>query len=426
MKPEIDRRIPYSNELEAILLGTILLNNDIITYFHFLKASDFYHKVNSDIYSAMVALHEDGQGISPFTVPKYLTDLSVFEPVGGSQKYLAQIMAMGSRGRGFELTYANAIADMAARRELADYLEKKAAELAVENDKLQLFEHTEQLRDVIDSMKTGQPDLFIHSRRATEEIITALHDGAPFYSTGFSALDKAMDGGLYAGKSYGIAARKKVGKTSFAATISFNLNRQKVDHLFICGEMSAREIQQRILCRAANVYPSSFRNEYGKSTEFQNKMLTAMNNMPNHTFFQNAPGMTFSSLKQSCRLAVEKKKVKGIILDYWQLVGGKRNGQSTSEHLDEVAQWIADFSRKNDIFTLTMAQINQEGNTRGSEGIRLAFDQLYHLHREDLTQPQTWLEMLETRYTPWANIGDEIRPGFMLSEKGTWFEEFRL
>ena len=42
-------------------------------------------------------------------------------------------------------------------------------------------------------------------------------------------------------------------------------------------------------------------------------------------------------------------------------------------HPVEIAQWIADFSRRNGIWSITMAQLNQEDNTRGGEGIRLAF-----------------------------------------------------
>jgi replicative DNA helicase len=425
--PITHRRIPYSPDQEKVMLGAIFRNNgEIIPYVSFLKPEHFYSPHHADIFASMLALRNNGEEISVFTVPKYMNDIDFYKKSDGAQLdvklYLAVIATQPEELH--PVAFARSIFEMYQRRKLADYCEAKALELAKENDPKELHKHADDLRDALEAMKIGQPDLFKHNRKTTEDIIAALHKGAPCYSTGFAKLDETMDGGLYAGKSYGIAARKKTGKTSFAATISYNLNEAGIDHLFVCGEMSANEIQQRILCRAADMWPSAFRTAYGKSQDCQDKLIAVLNRSPIHTFFQNAAGMTFVSLKQACRIAVEKKKVKGIIIDYWQLVGGKKNGQSTAEHLDEVAQWIADFSRQHDIFTLTMAQINQDGNTRGSEGIRLAFDQLYELHREDNTQPQTWLEMLETRYTKWANIGSEIVPGFMLAEKGTWFEAF--
>jgi len=89
-----------------------------------------------------------------------------------------------------------------------------------------------------------------------------------------------------------------------------------------------------------------------------------------------------------------------------------------------VAQFIADFGRTYNIWTLTFAQINQEGNTRGGEGIRLAFDQLYELHRENLAESYAWLEMMETRYTPWLNpYGDKDNPTLFMNERGPFYEE---
>ena len=60
----------------------------------------------------------------------------------------------------------------------------------------------------------------------TEKILAAMKSKKRPYSTGLRKLDEAMGGGLYPGKSYGFAARKKVGKTILAGTISCNLAQQ--------------------------------------------------------------------------------------------------------------------------------------------------------------------------------------------------------
>lgn len=263
------------------------------------------------------------------------------------------------------------------------------------------------------------------SRQVTEAVLEGLKEIAPCYSTGIVRLDQAMDGGLYAGKSYGIAARKKVGKTIIASTISCNLDLAGIPHLFVCGEMSDEEVHQRTLARLAQVYPSTFRNREQATPHRLKLIADGSLRLTGAAKFLNAPGLTFEQLKRAVSIALSRHGIKGFILDYWQLVGGKEKSASTAEHLDEVAQWIADFGRKHRIWTLVMAQINQEGNTRGGEGMRLAFDQVYHMQPcgNDLHSPMRWLELIDTRYTAWQSVGDKDYSALRINEFGPYFEE---
>lgn len=249
-------------------------------------------------------------------------------------------------------------------------------------------------------------------------------------STGFPRLDKAMDGGLYRGMSYGFVGRKKTGKTGFAGTLSHNIaiaqNEEGLNqrHLVICGEMKAKEVVQRMYARMTNTHPSAFRNPYGNSTHFLNKIAVEVTQSAKNPLFKTAPGLSFQKLQEIIASAVSRYKIEGFILDYWQLVTGKQKSQSQAEHLDEVAQWISNISRDLNIWSITLGQLNKEENTRGSEGMRLAFDQVYAIKRPDITQSGMWLEMLETRYTPWANVGDENHPSFLQRDQGPYFEAY--
>jgi hypothetical protein len=122
---------------------------------------------------------------------------------------------------------------------------------------------------------------------------------------------------------------------------------------------------------------------------------------------------------------VAKHRIKGVVMDYWQLVGGKANNENETYHLGRVAQWIADVCRKERIFALVAAQLNQEGNTRGGEGLKLACDMYFTLHREK-DQDGAWLEMEESRYTMYANVVSEYAPGLRMNKCGPHFEDERL
>jgi replicative DNA helicase len=212
-----------------------------------------------------------------------------------------------------------------------------------------------------------------------------------------------------------------MGKTILASTISYNLAKQDVRHLFIAGEMSSVEVHQRLLAREMGCYGSMFRTK-AKDPIFQERVRYAAKQISDNLLYQSAPHLTFDGMKALVCEAVHAG-AKGFILDYWQLVGGKDSRTSTAEHLEHVAQWIADYCRKEKIWAVVFAQLNQDDNTRGSEGIRLAFDQMYKINREPEGRSGMWLEMMETRYTPWQDVGGENSPAFWLEEHGPYFRE---
>jgi DnaB-like helicase C terminal domain len=177
--------------------------------------------------------------------------------------------------------------------------------------------------------------------------------------------------------------------------------------------------------RLSGQYASGFRNGYGKTDRFYAKVSEAAFRHKSSIIYRNAPGLTFDELRAIVVRAVMQHKVKGIILDYWQLVGGKEPRRSTADHLDEVAQWIADTGHKHKVWMLVAAQIKQEGNTRGGEGIRLAFDQVYQMHRMSESSAHIWMEMMDTRYTPWMNLGSKDYAKFFMHVKGPFFSEDR-
>jgi replicative DNA helicase len=420
MNSEVVDKYPHDFDVEYALLGWIVSNNRVMTDIGFLRGEDFYSAQHGEIFSAMADLYAKGQDITPFTLKTIV--LHEF-PEGGLFGYLSGAMS-ATMLYPWPVEQAKYLKKLSQKRRLVAACET-AMSLA-SNDQATADDQIATLTRAIEDVSFNSPlNEFQNCYEVGEAIMQELKTEIVPHSTGFDRLDKAMGGGLYMGKSYGFAARKKVGKTTLAASISANLNRSSIKHAFLAFEMSPQEIHQRVLAKEADIYVSSFRTSYGQSLDCQKKLASTICSMPKNILYKGCPGMVFDDLRRVATVAVDRYKVQGLIIDYWQLIGGKRKGQSTAEHLDEVAQWIADFGRKNGIWTLTMAQINQEGNTRGGEGIRLAFDQVYEIHREDVAQPETWIEMMETRYTPWMNIGSKEDPKMFMAEKGGYFGEYK-
>lgn len=419
----IQKQYPSDLTAEALLIGLILCRNELMQRLTFLNADHFYSSAYSDVFGVITKLYGDSQSITPFTVKPLVCEKTIELFDGELVKGLAKLMA-DSVAMIDPVGTAKQLVDLSRRRQLIEACEATIATLC--DTPAPLDECAGSLGNEIERISNENPlSEFLTESQVINSILDDLKNDSKPFSTGLPRLDAAMDGGMYAGKSYGFAAKKKMGKTMLAGTVSMNLNKQGVRHLFICGEMSPQEIEQRILSRELGCFPSAFRSEFGKSPHFMNRIAKLSLDSKNHILFKNAPALTFDDLRRMCRNAVERYQVKGVIIDYWQLIKGKRKGESDAAHLDEVAQWIADFGRKHGVWMFVLAQINQEGNTRGGEGIRLAFDQVYHLRapEDDPSRSGRFLEMMDTRYTPWANIGSDVSPAYHITEKGLYFEE---
>jgi replicative DNA helicase len=406
---------------EASLLGSLLLDNSLLAFMPFLHAEHFAEPLHQRIFAAIEEARNAGAVATPITLKERFDADPALADIGGG-KYLFKLCShtLSSVSPVDEAKHLTALAE---RRAVLQALDDATAKLKSPELKGTSADIVLSLISQMEDISRGFDGPVIEDDIAiSDRILKNMYNQQAAVSTGIRKLDEAMGGGLYDGKAYGFAAKKKHGKTILAGTISSNLNQAGIKHLFICGEMSPEEVQQRTLARLTDSYPSNFRSDKGASPLFRQKIADAAARSKGCILYHHSPGITFDQLRRVVLSAILQKRIKGFILDYWQLVKGHGKGNIT-EHYDNVAQWIADTCRKYGVWSITMAQINQEGNTRGGEGIRLAFDQVYQIHRPDLGQPQTWLEMMDTRYTKWMNIGDEMLPGLLLNEKGPFFEE---
>jgi predicted ATP-dependent serine protease len=237
-------------------------------------------------------------------------------------------------------------------------------------------------------------------------------------STGMKKLDIALGGGLFAGKAYGIQARKKTGKTLLMGTISYNMNELGIPHLWVAAEMNDRELEHRHIARGIGCSALDFLTD---NPEMSAQVRSYAEAASDNILYANAVGITIPELKEIISRAVKEHDIHGFFLDYLQLVRATRHGNRT-EHLEEVAQVIAEIIREHQIWCMVAAQLNQDHNTRGGEGMLLAFDMIFSLHRNPHSS-EGWLEMKDTRYTPYRNIGSEIKPGLKLEPQGPFFSE---
>jgi replicative DNA helicase len=332
------------------------------------------------------------------------------------QEFLIPLADFGAIGIRNVSSYVTRIKDFAARRRL-----KLAAEELIDRVQNPEFLPEEAGAALIGEIASiSLRDKTRDKRAVAENVYHLLSKPTECYSTGLPTLDDVLGGGFFSGKLYGVSARKKVGKTVMLGTISHNMNKRGIKHLFVCAEMSDVEIEQRNMAREFGINSLQFLGS--KRVFLKDRVAKYAADIPANTVYEHIPGIGFDDLRRAVSAAVVRHKIKGVVLDYWQLVGGKAKSETEEYHLRIVAQYLADICRKENLWCLVAAQVNQDGNTRGGEGLKLACDVYFTLHREK-DQEGAWLEMEESRYVLYANVGSEDQPGLWLNKHGPFFEE---
>ena len=250
-----------------------------------------------------------------------------------------------------------------------------------------------------------------------DDIVTGLALPPSCYATPFKVLNNCMAGGFYEGYTYGFCGAEKAGKTTLAHSIS---NRIDCKHLYIAMEMGAAQIEQKNIAADLNINSLRFLD---RPDGLKERIETA--HAAENLIYYDAPGATLNDIVDNVRLAKIKYKIRGFIIDYWQLVGGQQHGESEEKHLRNVAQSLANLARQEKLWCLILAQMNKDGQLFGGNGLRKACDQLYMIEScGEYYETGRWLRMDASRYTFKTDAGSEHCPAIALNMKsGPVFHE---
>ena len=385
-----------------------------------LTESDFREPLHWRIFVIVRDLMSNGHKADPHQVHARLLADQTYRELGGV-KYLGDLVRNGGFA-GLD-DYAATIKALAAKRrlfQLANELADGAATPGISAD-----EALNAMWAELDALRAGtvvKPQTYADVVIAQAAALTAPRQ---CYATGYVTLDRATEGGLYAGKLYGFAARMKVGKTVLLASIARALNRAEVPTLYVALEMGAPEIAQRII--GADLGFNSVRFLRRDDPTLPERLTRYAQVAGNALMFEDRPGLTLDRLRSLVSGYVARHGIKVLLLDYWQLVSGQRRGQTQADHLAETAQWLADLAKAHNIAVVTAAQINRMGETLGGDGLRRACSMYMHMHKVERpgdSVSRLWVEMEDSRYTARTDIGSEDEPLWFIDGNGPSIGEY--
>lgn len=409
-------KIPYDIDIEQTILGGIMVRNEEYGKILSLTPEDFYETIHQEIFKKINELYIEGSSINPVILAPYFKNNPVWEELKiPCTNYL---LGLSSRYSWLEnlQDYARALKKLKRARVFQEFVyNNREVDISTNID-----EKLSELGDIL-----FEPSKKIKLRKESDvaaEIAKGLDVKLPCYSTGYNQLDTALGGGLYEGKSYGWVAREKTGKTAGLGSISHNLSKAGVNHLYVAIEMGSEEIHKRLMAYDIGYNPIYFYDEKTRNQpHFQTQICKLALQERSSKIYADAPGINFEELKRLILSTVRKHNLKGVIIDYLQIITGEKKGENKSEFYGRVAQWIADTGREENIFTLTAAQENAQGDARGSMGFQAAMDLTIFMKRpDDENDLDRWFEIRNSRYTVSCRIGSEIKPSFEIGGKGVF------
>jgi replicative DNA helicase len=372
-----DRLPPQNLEAERSVLGSMLLDNDVLhEIVPILAVADFYRETHQTIYQAIRDLYDQGKGIDAVTLADELTRRDQFDKVGGDEtlaeivnsvphaanaKYYAGIVREKSIGRQLIDSATEIIRDgysnQYTAQELLESAERKVFAIAEE----QVQGDTLDLKDVI----TLAMDRIAKRAETGGHAITGV-------ASGLIDLDD-ITGGFQPGQLVVMAARPSMGKTALAINICDHAAMEgKVAVLFVSLEMGHMEIAERFLCARSRIDNYKLRTGTGMTREFS-QLTKAWNELKHaQIFIDDTPARNMLQITAAARRLRLRNKIGLIVVDYIQLVDSEDSRDSRQEQIAKISRRLKTLARELELPVIALSQLNRAVESREDRRPRMA------------------------------------------------------
>ncbi len=380
-----NQEIPSNIEAEQHLLGSVLVNNDIIDEIaNIINSTSFYDPAHIKIYEVIEILNNKGMIANPITLKNYFEKDDMLDEVGGTE-YLVKLTRFSSSTKQ-AIDYAKVVHEMYLRRELVLISDDLSHETlnTKENNAEQIIEKTE--KSLFDLAERGSfSQSFLKFNKALDQTIEmatlAMKNdrGIVGVPTGLTELDEKL-GGLHKSDLVILAGRPSMGKTALATNIAYHAAQQlmsrqeKSSVAFFSLEMSSEQLSTRILSEQARIKSDDIRR--GKVTEEEiNRYIETSRNIYNlPLFIDETPAITIATLSNRARRIKRLFGLSLIVVDYIQLMRASnllRNDGRVQE-VSEITQGLKALAKELSVPVLALSQLSRAVEQRDDKQPQLA------------------------------------------------------
>jgi replicative DNA helicase len=395
---------PHNMEAEQAILGGILINNDAMNQvLDILSVDAFYREAHAHLFQGMIDLYNNNEPIDLITLHQYLKRKDLLEKVGGAE-YLGSLVEAVSTSAG--ITYhAEIIRDLSVRRKLITQCS------VISESCFQDWQNTDDLLDLAEQSifdiaeeKVGEgfstlTEVIKSSFKKIESV--AEHEGyITGVPTGFTNFDR-LTTGLQPSDLIIIAGRPSMGKTALALNIGYNAAELTKKGVAVFSlEMSKMQLGMRMLGFDAQIDARKLRTGFLGDKEWAGLTDSAdrLSELP--IFVDDTSALSVLEMRARCRRLIKKHELALIIVDYLQLIQGRRSAESRQLEISEISGLLKALAKDLNVPVVALSQLNRKVEDRPNKRPQLAdlresgaieqdADVIAFIYRDELYHPTT-------------------------------------
>lgn len=368
----IDRIPPHNLEAEMALLGSVLVDREIMgTVGEIVRPSDFYAHVHETIFMVLLELFDRGEPLDKITVAEALRNRDALERVGGLS-YLSSLMDTVQTAASAKY-YATIVREKAVLRSLI-HAGTQITQLGyeAEEDVDAALDQSEQLVFSIGERQMSSD--FIPVNRLMKDTfdymdrLFHMRGEQTGLGSGFRDIDQ-MTTGFQPGNFIILAARPGMGKTSLALNMAVAAAERQEPIAFFSLEMSNNELVQRLICSEARLSMHDMRRGNIKAHQWEDiaRAMGRLNELP--IYLDDAGGLSVTEVRSRCRRLKSTSGLGAVFIDYLQLLrpGVLSKNMNRNEELSEICRTLKVTAKDLGVPIIALAQLNRGVESRNDK-----------------------------------------------------------
>jgi replicative DNA helicase len=366
-----DRRVlPHNADVEASILGGVILRNEVLLQLDTLEIEDFYIPKHKVVFEAIRNLEAAAKPIDVVTLENEIEKQGKLDAIGGVA-FLGEL-ALRVPTVDNILAYNEIVRDDSQARKLiiaAGEIQDKG------------FDENLEVRDYLDDAEAKIFEVTQRKDKSGPEPIKGLvkkvfgslderfksAGGVTGVPTGFTDLD-AKTAGLQPTELIILAARPAMGKTSFALSLAQNAaTTGNWPVLVFSLEMSSTQLAERLLCSEAKVDSSALRRGQLQRQDMTNLTYAAATLSKAPILIDDTPALSLREVRARARRFRSNKELFAgkktglIVIDYLQLMRGSPQAAKASreQEISEISRGLKALAREIECPVLALSQLNR-------------------------------------------------------------------
>lgn len=342
---------------EAMVIGSVLNDNDLMTLAEHLKPEHFHFGFNRAIWKSCIEVFDRGQALDIITLGERLKAMDLLEDVGGFVG-LNRMTELTTSRANFPLA-VDAIIENDSRQAMirlfAASLERLEADASTQSISTEVQNALEALKPFY---KEGEISDINSCMLSLVEVLERRMEGKEKkLSTGLTALDKKLGGGLAGGELIILAGRPAMGKTALSLNMALAASNEK-PVMFFSLEMPKQQLTERMLSSVSSIPLSWIQNPM--NDENWNRVSAGMQRLSALPIFVvDKSAASLSDIRSKTKQVARMHGGVGlIVVDYLTLMGGSSKENRTHE-VGEYSRGLKAIAKEFNVPVIALAQLNR-------------------------------------------------------------------